>query len=254
MSEPAPQTADATIECDQALATALGRDLRLIARFHDRELDSATLDTLASLPVAQWFTLRLRGEVCVEACRLVSDALNGIADHTDRAMLDDYAAEYAAIYLTHSYRAAPTESVWRDEDGLERQGAMFATRKWYGHYGVVVPDWRLRSDDHIVHELEFLALLFESATDNARLTEAARFLRDHPLVWVPEFCKRVSRRCRLQLYAGFALLTLTYIEELAKFLHAVTGLEMTPPALRLSAMAPVPVPGTPTCADPPAMS
>ncbi|MCL2716100.1 MAG: molecular chaperone TorD family protein [Alphaproteobacteria bacterium] len=250
MNEHAPVPADPQTAPGGGLASAFASDLTLLARFHDRELDSATLETLASLPVAQWLSLRLQGPLFEEASRLIETALGGISDCANRAVLDELAAEYAAIYLTHAYRASPVESVWRDDELLERQAAMFAVRDWYRHFGVTVPDWRKRSDDHIAHELEFAGRLLEAGASAGQFGDAARFLRDHPLVWVPEFCTRVSQRCRLKLYAGFALLTLAYIHGLADFLGQASGLDMTPPPLRLSAVAPLGR-STPTCADPP---
>lgn len=253
MSEKQTQVASQEPILDNGnVGEALAADVKLLARLHDRELDAETLNAFKAKPVTRWFNLRLSGSAFEEACRLISSALEGIGDVSDRVILDEHAAEYAAIYLTHAYRAAPTESVWRDEEGLERQAAMFATRDWYEHFGVKVPNWRARSDDHIVHELEFLSLLLESSNDKQGFVQPARFLRDHPLVWVPEFCGRVVQRCKLPLYAGFALLTAAYIEHLAEFLGALSELDMTPPSLQLP-----PVMGTkgangPTCGDPPA--
>ncbi len=93
------------------------------------------------------------------------------------ANLDDLAADFAAIYLTHGYRVSPNESVWRDEEGLERQGPMFSVRAWYKHHNLQTPDWRIRADDHLVNELQFLAMLSQRAADFDQLREAARFLR-----------------------------------------------------------------------------
>lgn len=252
MNEAQLRTADGAMSDDAGVGKPLAVDLKLLARLHDRELNTETLNALKTQPVAHWFNLRLRGPIFDEACRLISGALEGIADASDREILDEHAAEYAAIYLIHSYCAAPTESVWRDEEGLERQAAMFATRDWYQHFGVKVSNWRMRSDDHIVHELEFLSLLLETSTDEQGFAQSARFLRDHPLVWIPEFVRRVVQRCRLPLYAGFALLTVAYIEHLAELLGLLSGLDMTPPPLQLSSLAGANGGKGPICSDPPA--
>jgi|GEM_PF-420737 len=252
MNEMKLRSADQEAISDNAgVGKALAADLKLLARLHDRELDAETLNAFKAEPVARWFNLRLHGPAFDEACRLISGALESMSDASDSAILHEHAAEYAAIYLTHAYRAAPTESVWRDEEGLERQAAMFATRDWYEHFGVKVPNWRTRSDDHIVHEIEFLSLLLETSNDKQILVQSARFLRDHPLVWIPEFCRRVVQRCKLPLYAGFALLTVTYIEHLAEFLGLLSGLDMTPPPLQLAPLAEAKGVKGATCGDPP---
>src|SRR5262245_7571551 len=131
MNEVELRSADQEVVSDNAgVGQALAADIKLLARLHDRELDAETLNAFKAEPVMRWFNLRLRGPAYHEAYQLISGALESVSDTSDRAILDEYAAEYAAIYLTHAYRAAPTESVWRDEEGLERQAAMFATRDW----------------------------------------------------------------------------------------------------------------------------
>ncbi|QLP96222.1 MAG: molecular chaperone TorD family protein [Rhodoblastus sp.] len=141
------------------------------------------------------------------------------------------AAEFAAIHLTNGYDASPSESVWRDEDHLERQEAMFRAREWYARHGVKAPNWRVRADDHLVNELQFLALLLRGGGSRDDLGEAARFLRDHLLVWTPLFADRVAARCRLQLYAGLSLALAIYLRRLGAALSSATGVDPTPPEL-----------------------
>ena len=103
---------------------------------------------------------------------------------------DDLAADYAAIYLTYALRASPCESVWLDEDHLVMQGPTFAVREFYKRHGIQVPDWRVMSDDHLTHELQFVALLLERGEER----EAARFLKQHLMSWLPNFAQRVGQR------------------------------------------------------------
>jgi TorA maturation chaperone TorD len=133
---------------------------------------------------------------------------------------DDLAADFAAIYLTHALRASPNESVWRDEDHLMLQEPTFAVRAFYRRHGVQVADWRQRADDHLVNELEFIALLLEQG----ELKEAARFLKAHLLVWLPSFAERVSQRAATPFYATLAGLTLAACESCAARLPAVAVL------------------------------
>jgi hypothetical protein len=80
----------------------------------------------------------------------------------------------------------------------------------------------MRSDDHICLELQFLAALLRDAHPEA-LPEAARFLDEHLLRWLPLFAKRVSARCATPFYAGAARLTEAYCEELRDILAALLG-------------------------------
>lgn len=210
---------------------ALAEDVMLLVRLADRELDAETIARLRERAPREWFALELEGEDVDSIVGHVTEGLAGLSDPPTEAEMDELAAEFAAIYLNHGYGAAATESVWRDEDGLEKQDAMFLVREWYARHGVKVADWRLRSDDHLVNELQFLILLLRGASNGARLKETATFLRDHPLVWIPRFADRIAKRCELQLYAGLTLLGAIYLERLAAYLGALTGLDMTPPKL-----------------------
>lgn len=226
---------------------ALADDIGVLVRLHDREADAALLARLKSADPAQWFSLSLDGEAFAQASRLLVDAIAALGP--SERDLDMLAAEYAAIYLNYDYQAAPTESVWRDEENLERQAAMFMTRAWYARYGVRAANWRLRSDDHIVNELEFLGRVLGATERDDSLADAARFLRDHLMVWIPEFARRVTMRCEAAFYAGAALLTHAYLESLADLLGEATGLDMTPPPLKLKPMATF-APGAPDCGSP----
>lgn len=228
-------------------AAGIGDDLALLARLHDRELDAPLVAILRRIPVDRWFALRLEGPEFTEAIRLLEDALKGAPDPVTPEALDEMAAEYAAIYLNHTYRISPHESVWVDEDGLERQEPMFRVREAYAEFGFCVPDWRMRADDHIAHELAFLANVAPRLADREAAEAFARFLREHPRVWLPEFAGRVVRRCQSPFYAGLALLTTTYVSALADLMAQVYGFDPTPVAPQARSQ----VASGPTCADPP---
>ena len=206
----------------------LADDLRLLGLLHGQELTPALIGALRAEAARDWFALAPAGADHEEGLSLIERGLAALPTPPDAPALDELAAEYAAIYLTHAYRAAPTESVWRDPDGLERQAPMFAVRAFYGRRDLAVADWRKRSDDHIVNELDFLATLLRDASPEA-LAEAATFLRDHLLVWVPAFTGRVARRCAHPFYAGLALVTTSHLQALASLLGEVTGTDMAPP-------------------------
>lgn len=201
--------------------------LSLIIRLHDREADRGFLDGLRRSDAGDVFAALLDrdgdGDADTDsAAKAFTDALAALPETLDEAVLDQLAAEYADVYLTHSLRIAPTGSVWLTEEKLERQGPMFAVREWYEHYGVTVPNWRSRSDDHIVHELQFVAHLLGLGHESAAI-DAARFLDRHVLSWVPEFCARMAERCREPLLVANARLTARYLEELRDVLQALTG-------------------------------
>jgi TorA maturation chaperone TorD len=169
--------------------------------------------------------LRLESPAGVAALELTG---LGVADlRQDEDALARYAADYADIYLTHGLRASPCESVWLDQESLAMQAPMFETRAWYRRFGLVVPDWRMRADDHLVFQLQFVAHLMGSVEGAA--DEAARFLDQHLLRWVDRFAARVSARCATPFYAGLADLTAAYVEELRDLLAEALGMPRPAP-------------------------
>lgn len=202
---------------------AIAQDLYLLARFHDRELDVDIVGGLLQHPMAQWLSIELESEEARKAVATLDEALNALPVRPSDEIYDQLAVDFADVYLTHRYRVAPTGSVWLTEDHLERQAPMFAVREWYQKYEMEVSDWRLRSDDHIVHELQFLAHLCELGT-TAAARDADLFLDQHVLNWVPDFARAICERCPQPIYVASAALTAAYLEELRDYLSDVTGI------------------------------
>lgn len=228
--------------------TAIGDDLALLARLHDREIDADLIVSLRAWPVSDWFALTLAGDEFERTAQLLQDALALAPDPMTDQALDEMAAEFAAIYLNHTYRISACESFWTGEDGLERQDAMFAVRRCYARRGFLVPNWRVRADDHLAYQLAFLAKAARDLGDPEVAQEIAQFMRQHLLAWVPAFAGRVARRSLSPFYAGTALLTASYLSNLAAALSRYHGIDMAPAERKLPAQPRV---EGPTCADPP---
>lgn len=209
-------------EDDLAALQAVGEALAILIRLHDREVDQALIDGLKAIGAGALFAALLGGRTGQQAAGLLQAALDALPEAEDAGLLDLLAVDYAEIYLTNGLRIAPDASVWLTEDGLERQEPMFEVRDWYAHYGIRVPDWRLRSDDHIVHELQFVAFLLGQGTPVA-LRDAARFLDRCVLPWVPEMGRRMAARAETQLYAATGMLTAELLEGLRATLVTMTG-------------------------------
>lgn len=202
----------------------LGDGLDVLIRFHDREIDG---DLLAGLH-RNGIAAGLRDLLGSAEVRAAVDDLVAALEHLGPAPavseLDLLAAEFADLYLTHGYRVAPNGSVWLTEDKLERQLPMFEVRDWYDHYGVAVPNWRVRADDHLVHLLQFVSHLCHVGGPVAA-QDAARFLDMHVLPWMPHFCRQAAERVRHPVYAAVMRLTDAYLDNLRTVLEAVTGSE-----------------------------
>ncbi len=209
----APEPATPSAPDLRVLCQAVGEDLLLLALLHDRELTAQTLDALRQDGVGDLLGLRLASPAAREALDLLRQGLSDIPHPPDAQTLDILAAEYADIYLNHTFEASPCESVWLDEDGLIMQEPMFQIRAWYQRYGLTVANWRLRTDDHLVSQLQFLAFLLQGDASTPRLEEIARFLDEHLLRWIGAFASRIAARSRTRFYAGLASLTAAYLEE-----------------------------------------
>jgi TorA maturation chaperone TorD len=209
---------------------AVAEDLMALAVLHDRELDRERILSLWDTCYTDFLGLRLVGERARAALALFRQGLTDIPASLDERAMDVLAAEYADIYLNHGYRASPCESVWMDEDHLTMQGPMFRIRDVYRRHGMLVSDWRRRTDDHLVHQLQFLSHLLEAQPGDACLAEAAEFLDQHTLRWVGDFANRISARCATRFYAGLAQLTAAYLEELRELLAEVVGAPRPSPA------------------------
>jgi TorA maturation chaperone TorD len=201
---------------------AVAQDLNTLATLHHAEMNDALLGELAAANFPDGIGLRLLGDDGMLAIVLMRQAMMELRAPLAQPVLDELAADYAAIYLTYAYHASPCESVWLDQENLAMQAPMFQVREFYKLFDLVAADWRTRPDDHLVLELMFLAALFRDEHPQA-LPEAARFLDTHLLRWLPLFGRRVAARCATPFYAGTARLTAAYCDELRDLLADLLG-------------------------------
>ena len=201
----------------------IAEDLRILALLHDREPTAELIGSLRDSGVETLFALPLGDEWGREALEFFGSALSEGTTPTDRAGLDELAADHAAIYLTHTHRVSPSESPWIDPEGLFSQQPMFDVRDWYRHWGLETPNWRERPDDHLVVQLGFLAHLMEAVESAAGPVDAARFLDRHLLRWYGSFAEGVKKRCWTAYWAAVANLTDAYLASLRERLSQVPG-------------------------------
>ncbi|UCD69206.1 MAG: molecular chaperone TorD family protein [Betaproteobacteria bacterium] len=206
----------------QRVRNAVADDLRVLAALHDRELGPELLAYLheSDFPAAVMladFSRQVR-----DSAAILAESLASIGATPEAWVLDELAADYAAIYLNHKYRASPCESVWLDAEGLALQAATFQIRSWYRRFGLAVENWRTRSDDHLVAQLHFLETLLRRF-DEVDLGEIGRFMDEHLLRWLPNFAARVAERCTTGFYAGAALLTASCCVALRDLIVEING-------------------------------
>lgn len=203
--------------------TATAADFRRLAFLHDREVTTEVLDDLRRQPFQDLLGLTLRSAAAQQALNILDSSLAELPAVLDSERMDQFAADFTAIYLNSLLRAYPAESPWIVEDKLTHQEPMFQIRGWYQRYGLVVDDAQKRTEDHLVFQLQFLAHLFEHAGRDGTpgvelLREAARFLDEHLLLWIFDFSSRVAKRCTEQYHAGLVLVTAAYLDEVRDLL------------------------------------
>lgn len=206
------------------LADAVADDLETFALLHDRELTAAVIVELRQIGFPENLGFRPPGEHARRAFELMERAVRSLPVEGGGALpdglLDELAADYAAIYLNGSLGASPYESVWVSDDHLACQDAMFQMRDLYAAHGLQSADWRRRFDDHLVLQLQFLARAVRPARSRDEWRHLARVLDDHLLRWLDDFAQRVAARCDTPFYAGLVLLTAAHIDGLREILVA----------------------------------
>lgn len=200
----------------------VAHDLSLLALLHNQEPESEQLTRLRSSTPNECWCTPVRSPPRAQAQQAWHEALQAMEIPIGDACLTRLWADFSGIYIMHTFRASPEESVWFSEEGCTRQESMFQVRAWYKRHGLEAQDWRTMADDHLVVQLQFIAYLFEQ-TSEATLSEAAQFMDEHLLRWIDRFAQRVCARCESAYFAALASLTGTYLHELRENLAELLG-------------------------------
>jgi TorA maturation chaperone TorD len=198
------------------IAATLAEDVSTLAVLLDRELTPEALTALKGIEFPDNLALLPTDDASREAFRVMKEAVAALppVPGSGPGFMDDLAADYAAIFLTGALGASPYESYWLSDDHLICQDAMWDVRTLYAAGGYKVPNWRLRPDDHLVHQLQFLSRQLTKARIDDDWRTLAGFLDYHLLRWLPDFASRVAYRCDTSLYAAFAILTDAWCQHL----------------------------------------
>lgn len=210
----------------QQFCLTIADDIELLAHLQSQELSTEQVKGLKEISFPEHFGYSLSSERAEQVLDALSVAIKQWPDEHQplESLLDNLAADFAAIYLNHSYNASPMESVWLDEENLAYQDAMFTIRDIYKSHGVQAENWRMRSEDHMVMQLQFIAMLLrDHAGDMAILEEIAIFLDEHLLRWIDDFAERVASRCDTEFYGLLTLLTAQYLDEIRDLMAEITG-------------------------------
>lgn len=198
------------------LRCALAEDIDQIIRLHDREIDAETLDALRDAAFPRGLALPPPGD---EADRMTGALAAPL-------VLDELAADFAAIYLNHGYGASPYESVWLSDDHLACAAPLFELRDLYAAAGWRVADWRQRFDDHFVLQLHFIRhRLLDPAVEPRSVAE---FIDEHLGYWFPDFARRVGAVGASPFYTALIGVTEGWLGRLRHLLGVLAGYPVPP--------------------------
>lgn len=150
-------------------------DMEMLAVLHDKEPAGALIEKLREEDFPGGLGLKLVEGKGLQAIGLMRQALQNFPEKIDAAIVDELAVDFASIYLNYAIHASPEESVWIDEENLACQDSMFRVRNWYEQYDLKAENWRVRPDDHLVLQLQFLSRLFQEEPSEFHMRTIARF-------------------------------------------------------------------------------
>ena len=151
---------------------------------------------------------------------------NGFFQKPEKKLLEDLAVEYARLFLGPGKHISPHESVHHQKEGTQ-SGQLWGestaeVKKIIESSGLEYKTEYTGLPDHISVELEFMqqvTLREEQAwQDDDKKTallcqeNEKKFVNEHLVRWIPDFCEKVATEADLPFYREMAKLTKTFIE------------------------------------------
>jgi len=145
---------------------------------------------------------------------------------SEEKLIEDLAVEYARLFLGPGKHISPHESIHHQrEDG--DWGTLWGAdtvdvKKFIEATGLNYEADYKGMPDHISVEFEFMAALIrrekqawvESDEKSARscVSVQKKFLEEHLIQWIPDFCDKVVQQAELPFYRAVAELTRSFID------------------------------------------
>jgi len=156
--------------------------------------------------------------------REFGENLQAIDDGERATLVEDLAAEYASLFLTAgSKQVNPYESFYLGDEPITNQKPTIVVKNIYEELDYEAAGDHPEPEDHVGHELAFVAHLCRSAarSHDAGEREYARrylnlqkeFLEKHLLEWAPDFCADVRENTDEPFYEAIALMTEDFLEQ-----------------------------------------
>ena len=134
------------------------------------------------------------------------DGLRNAIESMDEAALHDAAVDHTMMFALGTENAPlPYESVYSGSDRQLMKPERDEVYALYQRYGYVpMSDDVQEPEDHVSHELRFLAYLLESGNEDV----IQDFLADHANRWIPLFAQEVNDQADTAFYKSISQLML----------------------------------------------
>ena len=154
------------------------------------------------------------------------EGIDGLMQKPEAELLEDLAVEYTRLFLGPGKHISPHESVHHQrEDG--QWGKLWGkstveVKKFIEATGLSYTDDYKGLPDHISVEFEFMQQLIlaeeQAWMDEDRDKAVAcrqvekKFIEEHLINWIPNFCEKVVQEAELPFYQAVATLTRSFLE------------------------------------------
>ena len=151
---------------------------------------------------------------------------NGFFQNSEKELLENLAIEYTRLFVGPGKHISPHESVHHQKEGVQ-SGQLWGeltgqVKNIIESSGLEYKSEYTGMPDHISVELEFMqqvvqreAQAWEADDDETALRclkNEKKFVDEHLLGWIPDFCEKVSTAAEMPFYREMAGLTRSFIE------------------------------------------
>ena len=155
----------------------------------------------------------------LEVMRFIRDSIDGNPEELSKALSVEFTRLFRGIKKDYG-PPPPYESVYRGEGRVMGETTLSVLR-FYSEAGIGIIDESEGPQDYIGVEMKFMSLLCYKEMEswkNRKIEDGMRylklekkFLEEHILKWVPDFCRRIEVEAREDFYAAVARLTEKFI-------------------------------------------
>jgi TorA maturation chaperone TorD len=151
---------------------------------------------------------------------------NGFLKNPEKELLENLAIEYTRLFVGPGKHIPPYESVHHEKEGVQ-SGQLWGELTGQVKHIIETSGLEYKSEytgmpDHISVELEFMQHViqretqaWEAGDDETALLcleNEKKFVDEHLLGWIPNFCEKVSEAAEMPFYREMAGLTRSFIE------------------------------------------